>query len=149
MMSRSLAVLLLATLPFALLLQLLAWLRWGIDVPYQDDWRIFILKEAGSFSLTDLLRPGNDSMYPTGKILDALSVRYLGYNSVIYQAVSLVGCLGSLLWLHIHSSAGQLLGPSKHCVPPSDSANHSFGKHSHCIHVTTFYVGTNRVDCGS
>jgi len=83
----------------ALALQLAAWLRWGIDLPYMDDWRILGQGDAGSIALSDLFRPANDTIYATGKFLDAMAVRWIGYNTIAYQFLSMAICFGFLLHL--------------------------------------------------
>ena len=81
---------------------LLAWLTYGIDIPYMDDWRQYFWQEAGSFAPATLFRPSNDTLYPIGMAMDAAAVRWLGGNSVAYQATSmfvvLLGMLG-MQWL--------------------------------------------------
>ena len=91
----------LAVAPIALFFKALAWLRWGIDMPFLDDWRAYANGDAGSFAIGDLFRPANNTIYATGKILDALAVHLLGFNSIAYQFLSLTICLGSLLLLQL------------------------------------------------
>lgn len=74
------------------------WVRYGIDLPFIDDWRDFAHGTAGSLALPDLFQPANDTIYATGKLLDALAVRLLAYNGIVYQLLSLIICLGALLF---------------------------------------------------
>lgn len=86
-------------------LSLLAWLTYGIDIPYMDDWRPYILNEAGTFAPEVLFRPTNDTMSPVGLALDSAALRWLGGNSIAYQAISMPVVLLSLLglqWLLLH-----------------------------------------------
>lgn len=80
-------------------LSLLGWLRYGIDIPYMDDWRPYILNEAGSFAPEVLFRPTNDTLSPIGLALDSAALRLLGGNSIAYQAISMPVVLLSLLGL--------------------------------------------------
>lgn len=77
----------------------LFWVRDGVDLPFIDDWRSFVNGTAGSLAFADLFRPSNDTIYATGKFLDALAVRFLGFNGVVYQLLSLIVCLGLLLYI--------------------------------------------------
>lgn len=80
-------------------LSVLAWLTYGIDIPYMDDWRPYILNEAGTFAPEVLFRPINDTMSPVGLALDSASLRWLGGSSIAYQTVSMSVVLLSLLGL--------------------------------------------------
>lgn len=82
--------------PLALILQAVAWLRWGVDVPFWDDWRT-IQNDIGSLSFSDIFRPANDTLSPIGKVLDSLAVRYLAYNAIGYQLLSMIVCLGGIV----------------------------------------------------
>jgi hypothetical protein len=83
----------------SLVLAALAWLRYGIDIPWFDDWRGYATGTIDSLELRHLFQPMNDTMSPVGLALDALAQRYLDGNSVAYQFVSMVVVLGSLLVL--------------------------------------------------
>jgi len=83
----------------SLVLGLLAWLRYGVDLPYMDDWRQYFRGEAGSFSPAVLFHPSNDTLYPVGIALDSAAVRWLGGNSIAYQAASMLAVLPALLML--------------------------------------------------
>lgn len=72
---------------------------YAVDIPYYDDWREFDLGTAGSFELHTLFEPANDTLYPVGKALDSLFIRFLNGNVIVYQVLSLVVILGLLLWL--------------------------------------------------
>ena len=82
-----------------LLLNILNWLLYGLDIPYWDDWRPYLLGEAGDFSLKTLFHPVNDTLYPVGLALDALAQRFLLGNSLVYQFLSMSVVLGGLLIL--------------------------------------------------
>jgi hypothetical protein len=77
----------------------ISWLRYGIDLPYWDDWRFYVSGDMGSFDLGYLFESGNDTLYPIGKVLDSLAYRYLDGNTVAYQFISMVSVLGLLLLL--------------------------------------------------
>jgi hypothetical protein len=90
----------LAALPFlSLFLGVTAWLRYGIDMPWFDDWRGYADGTISSLDPRYLFRPINDTMAPVGFALDALAQRHLDGNSIAYQAVSMVAVLGGLLVL--------------------------------------------------
>jgi hypothetical protein len=91
---------LLIALPLlALALGATAWLRYGIDLPFYDDWRGYVDGNIQSLDLNYLLRPINDTLAPVGFLLDALAQRYLGGNAVAYQLLSMLTVLGGLLYL--------------------------------------------------
>ena len=77
----------------------LAWLRYGIDIPWFDDWRGYMDGNIHSLSLDYLFRSVNDTLAPVGFALDALAQRYLGGNSIAYQFISMISVLGGLMWL--------------------------------------------------
>ncbi|MGZ5927534.1 MAG: hypothetical protein ACXWLJ_12745 [Rhizomicrobium sp.] len=83
----------------SLALAALAWLRYGIDLPWFDDWRGYAAGTIDSLDLDYLFQPMNDTMSPVGLALDALAQRFLDGNSVAYQFLSMVTVLGSLLVL--------------------------------------------------
>ena len=78
---------------------LLAWLRWGTDLPYLDDWRVYDEGSALSLNVQRLFRAVNNTISPVGLALDVLAQRWLGGNPLPYQALSMVAVLGGLLWL--------------------------------------------------
>ena len=78
---------------------LLAWLRWGTDLPYFDDWRAYDERAALSLSLPRLFRAVNNTLSPIGLALDVLAQRWLGGNPLPYQTLSMLGVLGGLLAL--------------------------------------------------
>ena len=91
---------LLITVPIAsLVLALLAWLRYGIDLPWFDDWRGYVEGNIQSLAPAYLFRSLNDTMSPVGFVLDALAQRTLDGNSIAYQFVSMATVLGALLLL--------------------------------------------------
>lgn len=75
-----------------------SWLRFGLDMPFWDDWRGYLNGGIGSFKLSYLFQSACDTLYPVGLILDSLAQRYLDGNSVAYQFLSMVGVLGMLLY---------------------------------------------------
>lgn len=83
----------------SLILSGIAWLRFGIDVPFWDDWRSYDHGNMGSFALSHLFKPENDTLYPVGKMLDSLAYRFLDGNAVAYQFISMTSVLGLLLLL--------------------------------------------------
>ena len=84
---------------FDLALAAVSWLRFGIDLPLWDDWRVFRQGTMGSLAPAHLFTPENDTLYPVGKALDALAFRFLDGNGVAYQLLSMIGVLGLLLAL--------------------------------------------------
>jgi hypothetical protein len=92
------ALLLLAPL-VSLAVNALAWLNYGIDLPYADDWRTYQEGTAYSLALSDLFTPENDTLFPVGRFLDVLAMRWLAGNSVAYQFLSMLAVLGGLLYL--------------------------------------------------
>lgn len=83
----------------ALIAAAMLWVRYGLDLPFFDDWRHFIDGTISSVALGDLFHPFNDTIYATGKLLDALAVRFLAYNGIVYQLVTMLLCIGLLLYL--------------------------------------------------
>ena len=96
---RFLGRLLIALPLLSLALGAIAWLRYGVDIPWYDDWRGYAEGTIDSFAPGYLFRPVNNTMAPVGWVLDALAQRYLDGNSVAYQFLSMVAVLGSLLLL--------------------------------------------------
>lgn len=83
----------------ALIAAAVLWVRYGIDLPFFDDWRHFIDGTISSVALGDLFHPFNDTIYATGKLLDALAVRLIAYNGIVYQFLTMLICIGLLLYL--------------------------------------------------
>ncbi len=77
----------------------LAWLRWGTDLPYFDDWRAYDLRNALSLAPERLFEAVNNTISPVGMTLEALAQRWLGGNPLPYQTLSMLAVLGGLLWL--------------------------------------------------
>ncbi|MDD2547665.1 MAG: hypothetical protein PHI55_15490 [Burkholderiaceae bacterium] len=77
----------------------LAWLRFGVDMPWFDDWRAFSDGTLGRLDPVVWFRPVNDTLAPVGFALDTLAQRALGGHSVLYQFLSMLTVLGSLLCL--------------------------------------------------
>jgi hypothetical protein len=82
-----------------LALAAVSWLRFGIDLPIWDDWRVYRQATMGSLAPSHLFTPENDTLYPVGKALDALAFRLLDGNAVAYQLLSMIAVLGLLLAL--------------------------------------------------
>lgn len=76
-----------------------AWLRFGIDMPWFDDWRGYLDGNIHSFDPDYLFRAINDTLAPVGFALDALAQRHLDGNSIAYQLISMFCVLGGLAWL--------------------------------------------------
>jgi hypothetical protein len=83
----------------AFALALLAWLRYGVDLPFFDDWREYMFGDIDSLSLRYLFRPANDTLFPVGRLLDALAQRFLDGNAIAYQFISMAVVIGTLFWL--------------------------------------------------
>ena len=77
----------------------LAWLRWGTDLPFMDDWRVYDQRSALSLDPARLFRAVNNTLAPIGLGLDALAQRWLGGNALPYQTLSMLAVLGGLLYL--------------------------------------------------
>lgn len=97
--TQNLSRLLIALPLLSLALGVMAWLRYGMDIPWFDDWRGYADDNIHSLAITHLFRQINDTMAPVGFALDALAQRYLDGNTVAYQFLSMTVVLGSLLWL--------------------------------------------------
>ncbi|MEN6438528.1 MAG: hypothetical protein ABFD97_08090 [Syntrophobacter sp.] len=77
----------------------ISWLRFGIDIPYWDDWRSYVQCGMGSFSTKYLFTPTNGTLYPVGLALDSLAQRFLDGNTIAYQSLTMLIVLGCLLLL--------------------------------------------------
>lgn len=87
-------------LPLAMLAaNLVAWLRYGTDMPFIDDWRAYRDGNADSFALARLFQVVNNTISPIGFALDTVAQRWLDGNSIAYQFLSMLLVLGALLWL--------------------------------------------------
>ena len=94
------AVRILIGLPLAnLTLALVAWLRFGIDLPWYDDWRGYDGGWIQSLQLERLFTPLNYTLSPVGLALDAIVQRTLDGNTIAYQFLSQLLVLGGLLLL--------------------------------------------------
>jgi putative flippase GtrA len=97
---RRVATVVLVALPLlSLALGALAWLRYGLDLPFYDDWRSYDSWDIDSLDFIYLTRALNDTVTPIGLALDAIFQRLLNGNSVLYQLLSMLIVLGSLLVL--------------------------------------------------
>ena len=89
-----------------------SWFHVGFDLPVADDWRAYLDRRVGSLDLAYLFTPRNDTLYPVGQILDGIAHFTLGGNSIVYQALTMVLVLGSLLamqWTLLRLAFGDLL----------------------------------------
>gem|GEM_PF-3931581 len=73
-------------------------ISYGVDVPIDDDWGDLIQHRTGSFSLKSLFFPTNDSLCVPGRLLDSISTYLFSGNSIIFQGVSYLLVLGSLVY---------------------------------------------------
>ena len=106
---RYIAALLMSLPVLSLSLAALAWLRYGMDMPWFDDWRGYAEGNIGSFNPSYLFRAVNDTLAPVGFALDAVAQHLLDGNSVPYQFLSMTVVLGSLLllqWTLLHKILG-------------------------------------------
>lgn len=95
----NIAIALFICLPLlSLTVNALSWLRFGLDMPFWDDWRGYITRNIGSFKFSHLFQASCDTMSPVGLMLDSLAQRYLDGNSIAYQFISMVSVLGLLLF---------------------------------------------------
>jgi putative flippase GtrA len=83
----------------SLALGAVAWLRYGLDLPFYDDWRSYHSWDIDSLDFIYLMRPLNDTLTPVGLALDAIFQRVLDGNSVAYQLMSMLAVLGGLMLL--------------------------------------------------
>lgn len=98
-LSKAVAVLLISLPLISFALNLISWLRFGVDMPLLDDMRQYAQESAGRLDLKYITTPANDTLYPVGLILDGLAFRFLDGNSVAYQAISMFVVLGGILYL--------------------------------------------------
>ncbi len=75
----------------------LCWLRFGVDMPFVDDWRAYADGTAGQWAPGLWFTATNNTIAPVGLALDALAQRVLGGNVIAYQFISLLLVLGGLL----------------------------------------------------
>lgn len=80
-------------------INLVSWMRFGVDVPFLDDMRQYASADAGRMDWAYITYPANDTLYPIGLIFDALAFRYLDGNSIAYQLISMFVVLGGILLL--------------------------------------------------
>lgn len=83
----------------SLIISVLSWLRFGLDLPFVDDWRGYHSGRMHSLDFDYPFHPVNDTLTPVGFALDALAQRYLDGNSIAYQFLSMILVLGGLLLL--------------------------------------------------
>lgn len=89
---------LLAAAPWLMLAaSALCWLRFGVDMPFVDDWRAYADGTAGQWAPRLWFTATNNTIAPLGLALDALAQRVLGGNVIAYQFITLVLVLGGLL----------------------------------------------------
>jgi len=87
-------------LPFAALgLLAINWFRYGVDVPFYDDWRALQAGIANDFNLGYFFTPVNHTISPVGLALNVMAQRLLNGNGIYYQLLSMLGVLGSILLL--------------------------------------------------
>jgi hypothetical protein len=85
-------------LPWLMLVaNVLAWLRWGTDLPFFDDWRAYDERNALSLDPKRLFEAINNTISPIGLALDVFAQRWLGGNPLPYQTLTMVTVLGGLL----------------------------------------------------
>lgn len=79
-------------------MNLISWMRFGVDLPLLDDIRQYASGGAGRMDWDYIMYPANDTLYPVGLIFDALAFRFLDGNTIAYQAISMVLVLGGILF---------------------------------------------------
>src|SRR3990167_1548275 len=84
---------------FSLTFSIISLLRYGIDLPYWDDWGPYITGNLGSLDFKYLFSKGNDTLMPVGYLLESLAFRYLSGNAIAWQFISMTSVLGLLLFL--------------------------------------------------
>ena len=75
----------------------LCWLRFGVDMPFVDDWRAYADGTAGQWAPRLWFTATNNTIAPVGLALDALAQRALGGNVIAYQFITLLVVQGGLL----------------------------------------------------
>jgi hypothetical protein len=83
-------------------LNAISWLTYGTDLPCSDDWADYVEEDATSVSFGHLFAPGNDTFYPVGRALDSFAQINLRGNSVVYQLISMLLILGTILGFQWH-----------------------------------------------
>ena len=117
----------------------LAWLRWGTDLPFLDDWRVYDQRNALSLDPARLFRAVNNTLAPIGLGLDAWAQRWRGGNALAYQTLSMLGVLGGLLWLQwrllgqVCGNRLQQAGLFAFCIPMLQSGSY-WGEQSLAYH---------------
>lgn len=100
----------------SLIISIMSLLRYGIDIPYYDDWGPYITGNMGSLNLKYLFQKANDTLMPVAYVLESLAFRYLNGNTVAWQFLSMIGVLGLLLflqwWLLLDALNDRLLAAS-------------------------------------
>lgn len=85
-------------LPIAsLLIKIISYLRYGVDMPLNDDWWGYAMGKMDSFDFDYIFRANNGTLAVVGYTFDSLAQKYLDGNSVIYQFLSMSIVLGGLL----------------------------------------------------
>ena len=118
---RGIAIAILISLPIlSLALSAIMWLKFGVDLPYYDDWTAYWQHRAGIFNLKAFFTPANDTLYPVGMFLDYLAQHFLNGNSVAYQFISMITVQGLLLILQwrllVLALQDRLLAASAFCL---------------------------------
>lgn len=86
--------------PFCVLAYSAGWLLIeGVDIPYFDDWDDFPLSITGNFSIEYLFNSRSSTIFPVGKSFDSLFLPLLNGNTIIYQAITFITVLLSILLL--------------------------------------------------
>jgi hypothetical protein len=98
-LERALGLLFIAAPIVSLGLNLVSWLRYGLDLPFLDDWTDYFFQRAISLQFSHLFARGNDTLYPVGRALDVAAQYTLGGNGVAYQFFSMLILLGGILYL--------------------------------------------------
>lgn len=96
------AIFLLMAIPFLCVAWgAVVWIQYGIDFPWYDDWRGYQNGNIQSLHLAYLFTPTNDTLSPVGLALDAIFQRVISGNSIVYQLVSMLVVLISILILQL------------------------------------------------
>lgn len=97
-LERALVALLVGVPVVSLALNAIAWLTYGLDLPFFDDWRGYAAGNIDSLDPGYLFAHVNDTLAPVGFALDALAQRLLNGNPLPYQFLSMTIVLGGLLY---------------------------------------------------
>lgn len=72
-----------------------------VNLPFLDDWREFSSGKYASTNIWYLFESVNDTLFVTGKLLDSIMLRLLDGNVAVYQLVSYIFLIGTIIFSQI------------------------------------------------